>query len=99
MEKRVLLAVFLSFLVLFVYQSLIVPPTQLPDGETVSTETGSTVPIESQEPIIDTPPSTEPPQMTDASSAVGVSTVIADDAPRALYSINIGGTSGGRRSP
>ena len=64
------------------YQSLIVPPTQLPDGETVSTETGSTVPIESQEPIIDTPPSTEPPQMTDASSAVGVSTVIADDAPR-----------------
>ena len=87
MEKRVLLAVFLSFLVLFVYQSLIVPPAQLPDDETGSTETRSTdlrapSPIEPQTPIIETPPSTEPPQTTDASGAVGVSAVIADETPR-----------------
>ena len=87
MEKRVLLAVFLSFLVLFVYQSLIVPPAQLPDDETVSTETGSTglrdlSLVEPQAPIIETPSSTEPPQTTDVSGTAGVSTVIADETPR-----------------
>ena len=47
MEKRVLLAVFLSFLVLFVYQSLFIPPEtppMAPDQAQVSTTTSQSVP-------------------------------------------------------
>ena len=38
MERRVLLAFFLSFLVLFVYQSLVVPPEPPPSSEAVNDE-------------------------------------------------------------
>ena len=47
MEKRVLLAVFLSFLVLFVYQSLFIQPetpSMAPDQAQVSTAASQSVP-------------------------------------------------------
>ena len=37
MERRVLLAIFLSFLVLYVYQALVVKPTPKPPGATLTT--------------------------------------------------------------
>ena len=69
MEKRVLLAVFLSFLVLFVYQSLVVPPPA-PPGE-VPTQT--TAPSAS--------PVAEAPAPLAAPTAVSPSAVTAAPAP------------------
>jgi len=39
MEKRVLVAIFLSFLVLYVYQALFVKPVPKPQGTTAATST------------------------------------------------------------
>ena len=48
MEKRVLLAVFLSFLVLYVYQALVGPPPAPPEELTAATDTSTPAPTAPQ---------------------------------------------------
>ena len=85
MEKRVLLAVFLSFLVLFVYQSLVVPPPPPRD---------EAVPVPDQLSDQGAPPaavrdaveSTPDPAVVDAAEGeVVAEALVADTTPRDIY--------------
>src|SRR5262245_23115390 len=65
MERRVLLAIFLSFLVLYVYQALVVKPVpkpaEAPAAETAAGSTASPAAGESTSPTLPTPPSSSHP--------------------------------------
>ena len=82
MEKRVLLAVFLSFLVLFVYQSLIAPPTPVPEQQAVPAEATLTPPARRMEPTVERTPTAEPMRATDVSDGAEVIAVVADEVAR-----------------
>ena len=87
MEKRVLLAVFLSFLVLFVYQSLVVPPPPPPEQsapDTAAAPAAEAPPVASNAQESSAAPVAEPsapPPPAAMESAVTVP-VIADPAAR-----------------
>src|SRR5262245_20204631 len=64
MERRVLLAIFLSFLVLYVYQALVVKPKpadQTANGTTAATSATATSPAAASGASASTPPSAEHP--------------------------------------
>ena len=78
MERRVLLAFFLSFLVLFLYQSLVVPPASPPSSESVNDEAAAAT--------VDPAPRTDPftaPSGDDNEQATPAA-IIADTAPREI---------------
>jgi YidC/Oxa1 family membrane protein insertase len=77
MEKRVLLAVFLSFLVLFVYQTLFVEP--LPPEPSPGSATSGTSPPAPEAPAT---PSTAPPKLEPEAGQPAPGPVVADEAER-----------------
>jgi YidC/Oxa1 family membrane protein insertase len=73
MEKRVLLAIFLSFLVLYVYQALVAPP---PPPDTASTSASPVAVAPSSAPLPDKPAEAVPPAepITRADTLIGATT-------------------------
>jgi YidC/Oxa1 family membrane protein insertase len=85
MEKRVLLAVTLSFLVLFAYQSLVVPPAPEPQR----TAPAPTAPLDPTRPaVVAGAPDAAPPAATPAAPAEATEAVVearvADTTPREI---------------
>ena len=77
MERRVLLAFFLSFLVLFAYQSLVVPPTPPPDSTTREAAVTSN-PVARVAPLDAPPVPLLPPAAPDVTAAPEAAPVVAD---------------------
>ena len=81
MERRVLLAFFLSFLVLFAYQSLLVPPPPAPESTTVDADFMSDpAPPATLDAV--PAPAPPPPAAPDVTTAPEPAPVVADTEPR-----------------
>ena len=89
MEKRVLLAVFLSFLVLFMYQSLVVPPAPPDEAVVDMAEAEAPAPTPSAVPTplspaagVAAPPSAAPKPAPELEQVL---TIVADTEPRDIF--------------
>ena len=84
MERRVLLAVFLSFLVLYVYQALFVPPPLPPENAPREAEsTAPPAPAAADAPLRPSPTTPDPLQTADpATDLQAPDLVVGDTAPR-----------------
>jgi YidC/Oxa1 family membrane protein insertase len=86
MEKRVLLAVFLSFLVLFVYQSVFAPPPPKPAGAkqtpAAATPTGKAEPPPAATPAPQPAATPAAPPAAEAPAEPAPATLTADTEPR-----------------
>lgn len=94
MERRVLLAFFLSFLVLFGYQSVFVPPpppTEVPGTDTASEERIALPAAESTAVTADTPPPT--PLTSAPGAAVDRSQTGGEEPPEEGFEVLVGADS------
>ena len=84
MERRVLLAVFLSFLVLYVYQALFVPPPPPPENARREAESAAPLPPAAADaPLRPSPATRDPLQIADpATDLQAPDPVVGDTAPR-----------------
>ena len=83
MERRVLLAVFLSFLVLYVYQALFVPPPPPPDAQPETPPAAPPLSAAADAPLRPPPAALDPRQATEPAAGLEPpDPVVGDTAPR-----------------
>ena len=83
MEKRVLLAVFLSFLVLFVYQSLVVGPPPAPEERFAETPPAQPLPQSTRETVAP-PAAVSGSEVSPAPIEAAPEPIVSDETPREI---------------
>src|SRR5215204_4605743 len=94
MERRVLIAVFLSFLVLYGYQALFVPAPPEPTATTPQAAPQNAAPAAALPATVDAPPAAPPPAVAPAAVIVGDSAereIVVETATAVATLTNRGG--------